>query len=306
MVAQSPNTPPDRPLPGIEGLALGLRWVEDILTTVSGPLIQLGLGLSVIDTLSNGQFAANLPQLTMIYAVALTVGIDGQLVGSAFRLSRAGKYKQWGEFCLELAIVAVLGYITYIGGWAAGYKETFNTSTTAALAFLGFDKLTWLAQRIGVAVLLAILSGVRRYVEPKPEKSASEIEANLARQAAIASAKAKYGAQVWNARRAALAAVATGQDIEEPEAEPAEDTPEALPDNVTTLKPKRGKGRKRTTRKVTDTASAQRLMRDFLIANPTKTSNNAIASATGLSSSTVSKHKAAIMAQLGMPQAANQ
>src|SRR5260221_10720749 len=78
------------------GIALALRWVEELIVLVSGPMLTAGLGIGLVALLSDGALLVSAPWLLYAWAISQTVGVDGQLVGAWYRVSVAVARKRYG------------------------------------------------------------------------------------------------------------------------------------------------------------------------------------------------------------------
>jgi hypothetical protein len=54
---------------------VSLRWLEELIVLVSGPMLTAGLGIGLVALLVSA------PRLLYVWAISQTVGVDGQLVG---------------------------------------------------------------------------------------------------------------------------------------------------------------------------------------------------------------------------------
>src|SRR5258708_25043950 len=69
-------------LPLLAGIAAFLRWCEELVVLLSGPLLLVGLGIGLVALLSDGALLVTAPWLLYAWALSQTVGVDGQLVGA--------------------------------------------------------------------------------------------------------------------------------------------------------------------------------------------------------------------------------
>ena len=80
-----------RELPMLAGIAGIIRWVEELANLLSGPLLTLGLGITLIDLLTDGSLLARLPLLVYAWAISQAVGVDAQLVATWDRAGGAAR-----------------------------------------------------------------------------------------------------------------------------------------------------------------------------------------------------------------------
>src|SRR5258708_31490504 len=78
-----------RELPVLSAVAGFLRWCEELLIIVSGPLLTVGLGIALVDLLTGGALLAAQPGLLYAWAISQAAGVDAQLVASAAKLAAA-------------------------------------------------------------------------------------------------------------------------------------------------------------------------------------------------------------------------
>ena len=154
-------------LPLLGWIAGFLRWLEELIVLVSGPLLMAGLGIGLVALLSDGALLLTAPWLLYAWAISQTVGVDGQLVGAWYRVSVAIARRRWGAALAFAALGVLLAYVAYVAALVFATQQTYGLSTAAALARLGMNSTSWLWQRSGVSVLLVCLSGYLRYRAPR-------------------------------------------------------------------------------------------------------------------------------------------
>jgi len=172
--------------PLLGGIAAGIRWLEELVSLVSGPLLTVGLGIALVDLLTGGRLLSGLPELLFVWAIAQAVGIDAQLVAAWDRCRAAIREKRWLSVFGLVVLGCALGYVGFLSAEAFGFQQAFGLSESDALARLGIDGVTWQLQRAGLAVFLVALSGFTRYhAPPKARKSLEEERAELMREAEL-------------------------------------------------------------------------------------------------------------------------
>jgi hypothetical protein len=171
----------DMPLLG--GIASFLRWCESLAVIMSGPLLTFGLGVALVDLLTDGQLLATTPWLLFAWAISQAVGVDAQLVGSSFLLAHSLRARRYLAAIGYGLLVVALGYIGYIAAQVFATQESEGVTTVQALARLGLDSTSWILQRSALSVVLVILSGLLRYVAPaKQELALDDERAKLERE----------------------------------------------------------------------------------------------------------------------------
>jgi hypothetical protein len=153
----------NRELPLLGGIAACLRWLEELVVLLSGPMLTLGLGIGLVALLSDGALLVSTPGLLYVWAVAQTVGVDGQLVGMWYRVSVALSRKRYGVAVAFGLLGLLLAYVGYVAALVFAYQQAYVLSTVQALAKLGMSSTSWLWQRAAVSVFLVCLSGYLRY-----------------------------------------------------------------------------------------------------------------------------------------------
>jgi len=156
-------------LPFLAGIALLLRWCEELIVLLSGPLLMAGLGIGLVALLSDGQLLVTAPWLVYAWAISQAVGVDGQLVGAWYRVSVAVARKHWGVALGFVVLGLLLAYVAYIAALVFATQQTYQLAPGQALARLGMDSTAWLWQRSAVSVLLVCLSGYLRYRVPRKQ-----------------------------------------------------------------------------------------------------------------------------------------
>src|SRR5262245_57548256 len=152
-------------LPLLAGIAAFLRWCEELVVLLSGPLLLMGLGIGLVALLSDG--ALLLTALLYAWALSQTVGVDGQLVGAWYRVSVAVARRRWGVALAFVLLGLLLAYIGYVASLVFATQQAYHLSTSQALARLGMEGTGWLWQRSAVSMLLVCLSGYLRYRTPR-------------------------------------------------------------------------------------------------------------------------------------------
>src|SRR5690242_8606185 len=89
------DTPHDSELFMLAGLGAIIRWLEELASLLSGPVLTFGLGIALIDLLTDGRLLARMPALLFAWAASQAVGLDAQLVGSAAKLATAFRRHAW-------------------------------------------------------------------------------------------------------------------------------------------------------------------------------------------------------------------
>lgn len=216
-------------MPVLGGIAAGIRWIEELVSLTSGPLLTVGLGIALVDLLTGGGLLRSAPELLFIWATTQAIGIDAQLVAAWDRCRTAIREKRWFAVAGLVVLGCVLGYIWFLSASAFGYQQAFGITEADALARLGIDGVTWQLQRAVLAVFLVALSGFTRFhAPPKAKKSLEAEKAELERELALTPLRVKVRQQQALGFRALANAAIRGKKEEVPEEEP-EQTPEETP-----------------------------------------------------------------------------
>src|SRR5260370_32326979 len=77
-------------LPVLAGIAACLRWLEELVALLSGPLLMAGLGLRLVALLSHGQPLGSAPRLGYAWATSPPGAVSAQLVACRARVSPWG------------------------------------------------------------------------------------------------------------------------------------------------------------------------------------------------------------------------
>jgi hypothetical protein len=165
-----------------------LRWIEELITAISGYAISFALAIGVMDILSNGQFVAQFGWVDLTYAGAMAAGIVGQLVASSARASRSFSRGEPVKGVGYLVLVFLLAFTEYQAGILFGYHQAFGISVVDSLGALGLGQAGFIQFRTGVAVFLAVLSGFLRY-QPAKAKSIAQMRKEAYRKQSIADMK---------------------------------------------------------------------------------------------------------------------
>jgi hypothetical protein len=176
-------------LPMLVGIGNFLHWVEEFLVMLSGPLLTVGLGIGIVDLLSDGALLVNLPGLLYAWAIAQTVGVDGQLIGAWARVAKSFRRGNWWAALGFIALGALLAYVGFVSALVFAYQTTYHITIADALAKLGIDSVSWLWQRTAVSVGLVCLSGLLRYSPPREQLSLEEKKRRIAESSELRAAR---------------------------------------------------------------------------------------------------------------------
>jgi hypothetical protein len=164
-------------LPLLAEIGAGLRWLEELVTIASGPLLTAGLAIALIDLLTDGRLLASQPTLLYAWAISQAVGVDGQLIGAAVKAGRAMRAGQPWRLAGYSILILALGYVAYLASNVFATQQALGISTQEALARLGMDATSWIVGRSLLAVLLVVLSGMLRYDRPQVAAETAEARA---------------------------------------------------------------------------------------------------------------------------------
>jgi hypothetical protein len=150
-------------LPLIGAIAGAIRWLEELISLLSGPLLSVGLAIALIDLLTGGGLLHALPDLLFAWGICQAVGIDAQLVATWDRCRMAMRSGKWGHVVALAVLGVALGYVGFLSAEAFGFQQAFGLTEADALGRLGIDAASWQLQRALLAVFLVALSGFTRY-----------------------------------------------------------------------------------------------------------------------------------------------
>ncbi|HEX9067244.1 MAG TPA: hypothetical protein VF807_00640 [Ktedonobacterales bacterium] len=183
-------------LPVLGAISAFLRWLEELIVLLSGPLLMVGLGIGLVALLSDGAVLVSSPWLLYVWAVSQTIGVDGQLVGAWYRVSVAVSRGRWGVAVAFGVLGLVLAYVGYVAALTFATQQAYHLTTAQALAKQGMDATSWLWQRAAVSVLLVCLSGYLRYRAPRQsQRSLDERKQAIRDQMELAQLKRQQRAQ---------------------------------------------------------------------------------------------------------------
>src|SRR5260221_673827 len=209
----------ERELPWLAAIAGFFHWCEELLNILSGPLLVAGLGLALVDLLTDGKLLATRPELLFAWAIAMALGLDAQLVGTAAKLGRAVRMKRYGVAAGCTILVAALAYVAFIAAQVFATQEAHGWTTSQALAALGMDGTTWLVERSILSVVLVVLSGLLRYTAPGQATTIEE-RAKLERELELEPLRAQVRVRKALGGRAVLTALAKGVENMSPDIPP--------------------------------------------------------------------------------------
>ena len=168
---------------GLGAIALVLRWLEELLALVNGPVLMVGAGIALVDLLTDGSVTAAVPLLLIAWALSQALGIDTQLLGCFARAREAVRRRAGWAVVGWLALGALLAYFAWQAGYVFAVQQAEHITEAAALRQLGLPAPVWLGERAALAVGLVALSGWTRYHPPaKHAPSLADERAQLERE----------------------------------------------------------------------------------------------------------------------------
>lgn len=173
---------PEHELPLLGGISAFLRWLEELVVLVSGPMLTAGLGIGLVSLLSDGALLVSVPWLLYAWAISQTVGVDGQLVGAWYRVKVAQQRGKWGVVICFVLLGLILAYVGFVGSLIFAMQQAYHLSTAQALAELGMNNRSWLWQRAAVSVFLVCLSGYLRYQAPRKQQASLEEQKRMLKE----------------------------------------------------------------------------------------------------------------------------
>ena len=133
--AQPTNAYREPELPLLGGLAALLRWLEELANLISGPMLALGLGISLVDLLTDGKLITTIPVLLYAWAISQAVGVDTQLVANWDKARLSLRAHDWAGVFGHTPTHVTRGYLVIID--ARRYGIQLNTvSVTEARGVL--------------------------------------------------------------------------------------------------------------------------------------------------------------------------
>ncbi|HKB48192.1 MAG TPA: hypothetical protein VKC57_10885, partial [Ktedonobacterales bacterium] len=184
-----------RELPLLAAVAGFMRWCEELLIVVSGPLLTVGLGIALVDLLTGGALLAAQPELLYAWAISQAAGVDAQLVASAAKLAAAVHTRRYWLAAGYGVLIMPLAYVGFLASNVFATQQSQGLTTAEALARLGMDGTSWIVQRSALAVALVVLSGLLRYRPPAAEASAEDERAQLERELTLEPLRAQLRAR---------------------------------------------------------------------------------------------------------------
>lgn len=199
-------------LPMLAGIGAFIRWCEELAALLSGPILTAGLGIALVDLLTDGKLLASAPVLLFAWAASQAVGLDAQLVGSAAKLGAAIRRHAALAIVGYALLVLALGFVAFQASNVFATQEAEGITTAAALARLGMDSASWIVERSALAVVLVVLSGLLRYVAPaKVAVSLADERARLERELTLEPLRQRLRAQQVGGWRSVAQTALQGQ-----------------------------------------------------------------------------------------------
>lgn len=214
----------EKPLWLLNELSQILTWFEEMLILAAGPLITFGLVVAMVDLVTGGTLFIQAAWLDYAYGIAQAVGIEGQLLGFAYRAHKAFHNERVVAGMGFSILTIALSIVTMLGAWVFIYQQTFHVPTITALAFIGITPQVWTFGRAGIQTILAVLSGILRYVAPV---SIKELQARTDRQKEFIQQQSTLREAKRNARIGAIRGWVQGlQEVQKSDTSPIVPSPD--------------------------------------------------------------------------------
>lgn len=203
-----------------------IRWFEDLVNLLSGPLLTLGLGIALVALLTDGQLLARVPALLYVWAISQAAGVDAQLVSTWDRARSALREHRYWSLMGLVALGGVLAYVAWVAAQVFALQESQGIPTAQALTLLGMDSSSWLVQRTALQVFLVALAGWTRYHKPAVDVAADteaerqQLEADLLLEPLRAQKRAMQARGVRGVVAAAMGKETPAQGETPPDAPP--------------------------------------------------------------------------------------
>src|SRR5258708_32061889 len=123
-----------RKLPLLAAVAGFMRWCEELLIVVSGPLLTVGLGIALVDLLTGGALLAAQPELLYAWAISQAAGVDAQLVASAAKLAAAVHARRALLAAGYGVLIMPLAYVGFLASNVFATQQSQGLTTAEALA----------------------------------------------------------------------------------------------------------------------------------------------------------------------------
>lgn len=225
-------------LPLLGAISAFLLWMEQLIGLLSAPMLTAGLLIGLISLLSDGRLLLAAPGLLYAWAIALSIGVDGQLVGTWYRVSVVARDASlsWGRKSLKLTGLILLGvalaYVAYISALIFSMQQSYHLTIPQALAQMGMDSSTWLWERAGISVFLVCLSGASRYrKKPTDTRTPAEKEQDIRDQMRLEELQQQHRAQRLRGMIGAVHSAVSAATTDTPDSESAiaEESPDDTP-----------------------------------------------------------------------------
>jgi hypothetical protein len=98
----------------LSGIAGTIRWLEELVNLVSGPLLTIGLGIALVDLLTDGALLTAAPALLYAWASSQAIGVDAQLVATWDRARIAARERRWWALVGLVVLGLALAYVAWV------------------------------------------------------------------------------------------------------------------------------------------------------------------------------------------------
>jgi hypothetical protein len=154
-------------MPGLAGIAAVMRWLEELIVVLSAPMLIFGMGITLVDLLTDGAATLAVPWLLFAWALSQAMGIEANISGAAFKAKLAYERGAWGALFFYTALVLSLGAVAIIAGYAYAFHQSQGVPINATLRDLGIDAASWTMARAILAFVLVVISALLRFTGKK-------------------------------------------------------------------------------------------------------------------------------------------
>lgn len=154
-------------MPGLAGIAAVMRWLEELIVVLSAPMLIFGMGITLVDLLTDGAATLAVPWLLYAWAISQVLGIEANISGSVYKGKLAYERGAWGVLIFYAILALALMGVAIIAGYAYAFHQSQGVPINETLRDLGIDAASWTMARSVLAVALVAVSALLRFTGKK-------------------------------------------------------------------------------------------------------------------------------------------
>lgn len=176
---------------GLGALAVGIRWLTELLMLANILLLMLGSTIAATDLLTNGALTHLSGTFDLVWGASQAVTVELLFITAFVRAARYARQGRHGAMVGWIVVGLILAVPTVQASLVYSMTRTLGISTTQALTLLHLPVFTWLVTRAILVAFVGALDGWASYAPDEHQRTVAERVQELEDQAQIAEARGR-------------------------------------------------------------------------------------------------------------------